>query len=300
MIEVVFSESAKGAMKVAKNYKKENFINSSFAYIGKKPSRKELEVMFEGEAIGGKSSDVLGICFNLDVGSISENVISEKRKKIIFDMFNARGMINENNYEMGKMYWNQNIKDLDKLKKLAENGEHIRLWYSDSPYSLCGFYFVNYILQSFSCKVSLIKLPKYNIDENGKVVSYSSWGELSAGKLYKFQIYEKEVTQVEKHYFASKWKELVKEDGSIRALINGKLSNVGYDFYDRFIKMSIPNTEFTIGKLVCDVLMKYELKIGDWFLAQRIREMIQKKELLIVSENDYEYAMVLKRNHDSI
>ena len=37
MLEVVFSDSAKGAMKMAKNYNKENMLSGAMGYIGKKP-----------------------------------------------------------------------------------------------------------------------------------------------------------------------------------------------------------------------------------------------------------------------
>lgn len=42
MLEAVFSDSAKGAMKVAKNYNKQNMLCGAIGYIGKgkKPSKR--------------------------------------------------------------------------------------------------------------------------------------------------------------------------------------------------------------------------------------------------------------------
>ncbi|MDR3601422.1 MAG: hypothetical protein P4L49_13235 [Desulfosporosinus sp.] len=36
MLKVVFRDSAKGAMKMAKNYNKENMLSGAMGYIGKK------------------------------------------------------------------------------------------------------------------------------------------------------------------------------------------------------------------------------------------------------------------------
>lgn len=77
MLEVVFSDSAKGAMKMAKNYSKESMIGGAVGYIGKKPSIKELEKKFEGEAIGGNSKDVVCIGFGLDIGDIACEIDSQ-------------------------------------------------------------------------------------------------------------------------------------------------------------------------------------------------------------------------------
>ena len=43
MLEVVFSDSAKGAMRIAKNYNSKNMLSGAIGYIGKKPGKKELE-----------------------------------------------------------------------------------------------------------------------------------------------------------------------------------------------------------------------------------------------------------------
>ena len=54
MLEVVFSDSEKGSMKVAKNYNEKAMIGGavSYGYIGKKPTKVELKKHFEGKAVG--------------------------------------------------------------------------------------------------------------------------------------------------------------------------------------------------------------------------------------------------------
>ncbi|MGH4124338.1 MAG: hypothetical protein ACREV6_15535 [Clostridium sp.] len=86
MIEVLFGESECGAMKAAKNYRKPDFDNGATGWIGKKPSKDELEKMFNGKVVGGNSSEVICIPFGLDIGDINVSIDNEYRKKLIFDM----------------------------------------------------------------------------------------------------------------------------------------------------------------------------------------------------------------------
>lgn len=74
MLEVVFSDSEKGSMKVAKNYNEKNMLGGAVGYIGKKPTKAELEKYFEGQAVGGNSQDVVNIGFSLDIGDISGTI----------------------------------------------------------------------------------------------------------------------------------------------------------------------------------------------------------------------------------
>lgn len=296
MIEVVFSESTKGSMKIAKKYKKENMLNGAVAFIGEPLSKRELVRKFEGEALGGSSSDVIGVCINLDIGSISDDIFNEKRKKLIFQMLKSPICTDENHEERSKKYWGDNIVDLNRLKECAQNGEHIRIWYSDAPHSLCGFYYINSVLKELPCKVSAIKLPEYQVQKNGTVVSYTSWGEISPGKFYKFLKFEKEISQIEKYYFAGRWRELQNENSDLRAVVNGKLISVNEDFYDYFIRINIPDTEFRMAKLIGEVLGRHQFVVGDWWIAQRIKKMIVNGELVVVSENEFDYEKILKRN----
>ena len=49
MLEVVFSDSEKGSMKLAKNYNEKNMMCGavSYGYIGEKPTKAELKKHFE-------------------------------------------------------------------------------------------------------------------------------------------------------------------------------------------------------------------------------------------------------------
>lgn len=82
MLEVVFSDSEKGSMKVAKNYNERNMIGGAVSYIGEKPTKVELEKHFEGQAVGGNSKDVANIGFSLDIGDISCPIDGDERQDV--------------------------------------------------------------------------------------------------------------------------------------------------------------------------------------------------------------------------
>lgn len=297
MVEVVFSDSTKGSMKATKNYKKENIIGGAIGYIGTPPRKIELEERFKGEALGGSSKEVIGVSFCLDIGDISKGCANEERKKLIFEMLKSPFKNDERNDKVLANYWGENLAGLQKLKDSAKNGEHVRIWYSDAPYSICGFYFINSVLKEYKCKLTAIKLPKHQIKENGTVISYSSWVEVVPKNFYKFLPLETQISKIEQNFIASQWAELQRQNTAIRAVINGKLISVSEDFYDYFIRLYIPDSEFIVARLIGDVMGRHQLGVSDWWFGQRIRNMIVSGELEIVSDNEFDYRKILKKSN---
>lgn len=295
MIEVLFGESECGAMKMAKNYRKSDFHNGVPGWIGSKPRKEEFEKMFEGKAVGGSSSQVICIPFMLDIGDINVPIESDYRKKLIFDMDTINGMDDDSTLKVLEDTWKKHLSEIERLKNHAIQGEAIRLWYSDSPYSVCGFYHVCSILRDYNCKVFAIKLPQYIQQADNTMQFFTSWGEINAGKIYKFLPLEKELSSLEVQSLAYHWIELKEEKSTLRAIVNGKLIGVPEDFYDYIVRKEVMNGEFTIGRLIGNVLGKHPLGIGDWWIAKRINKMIEGGELMVVQKKKEIYSQVLRK-----
>ncbi len=295
MIEILFGESEAGGMKVAKNYRKPDFVNGTIGWIGKKPSKEEFEKMFDGDAVGGNSSEVICIPFMLDIGNINVSIESEYRKKLIFDMYAINGMEDNRTLKDLEDTWKKYLNEIERLKDYANQGEAIRLWYSDAPYSVCGFYYVCNILSEYNCKIYTIKLPQYMQLSDNTMQFYTSWGEINAGKLYKFLHLEKELSSFAIRSFASKWIELKEERSTLRAVVNGKVIGVPENFYDHVIRNEIPDGEFIMGRLIGNILGKYPLGIGDWWYIKRINKLIELGELMVVQKQKEMYRQVLKK-----
>jgi len=292
MLEVVFSDSAKGAMKVAKNYNKGNVLGGAIGYMGKQPSKIELAKQFEGEAIGGSSNDVVCIGCNLDIGDIANGIDSKERKNEFIRVF---GSVEFTDNEVER-FFNSQREDFERLLAAAKNGKPIRVWKSGTPFSACAFAFLCNALRNTECKISVISLPEY-WKTSDTIQSCADWAELPPGQFYRFLPLEREISDIEKRMQSNLWDDLKAENAPLRALVNGKLISVLEDFYDHIIIKNIPDQEFVMAQLVGTILGKYSLGVGDGWYALRIKKMIAENKLEIVADKDasHPYGKILRK-----
>lgn len=293
MLEVVFSESTKGSMRIAKNYNEKNMLGGAIAYIGGKPSKAELKKHFEGKAVGGDSKDVVYIGFALDIGDISGNFDGIERHNVFKKLW---GRFDFDDNEQEQFFYNQR-KDMEKLLSAAANGGPIRIWRSNTAYSTCGFYFVCNILRNIDCKISVVLLPEYKQISQNEVMTYTDWGQIEPGKFYQFLNLEKQLYQSEKQIFSNCWCNLVSENAPLRAVVNRKLISVPEDHYDYIITKNIPDNDFLMARLIGEIMGNYKLGVSDSWYALRIDKMIEDNKLIIVENKhmSHPYEKILKR-----
>ena len=293
MLEVVFSDSEKGSMKVAKNYNEKNMMRGAFSYIGKKPTKEELRKHFEGQAVGGSSKDVVNIGFSLDIGDVSGDIYGNERQNIFRKMW---GRFDFDNKEQEQFFQNQR-KDMEKLLIDAQDGTPIRIWKSNAPYSTCGFYLVCHMLRNINCNLSVISLPEFRKVSDNEIVSYSHWGEVAPGEFYQFLPLEKQLSLIEKKIVSGYWNDLMEENAPLRAIINGKITSVQEDFYDFIITKNLPDKNFIMSRFIGKLLGEYNLGISDSWYALRIDKMIEDNKLVVVENRDpsHPYGKVLRK-----
>lgn len=268
MLEVVFSDSTKGSMKMAKNYYKEKMFDKNL-------------------------HDVAFIGYALDIGDILSGFDSIKRQVFfqkICSQFNFR--IDEQE----QFFQNQRI-DMGKLLKAANNGTPIRIWVSDSPYTICGFHFICHMLKDVDCELSVVHLPKYVQISEEKIISYSDWAEIEPNKFNKFLYLEKHISPLEKQIYSSHWYNLMNENALLRAVVNGELISVPENFYDHIIIDNIPDEDFIMASLIGTVLGKHKLGLNDCWVALRIERMIEEQKLIIIGDKgkSYSYGKILRK-----
>ena len=210
-------------------------------------------------------------------------------------MHTINGMDENNILQDLENSWKRYLNEIERLKNYAIQGESIRLWYSDSPYSMCGFYYVCNILRGYNCKVFIIKLPQYMQLSENTMQFYTSWDEIDAGRFYKFLPLEKELSHREIQSFSCNWAELKDEKSTLRAVVNGKLIGVPEDFYDHIIRKEVPNGASIMARLIGNILGKHPLGLGDFWYAKRIIKMIDDGELMVVQKKKEIYSQVLKK-----
>lgn len=318
MIEIVFSDSACGSLKIAQHFGQGEYQSGAVAIIGSHEDGSEL-TKEEIEAIkrealekdrleweratpmGGNSADVFGLNLMLSVGDISENKPGIKRKKVFEHSFS----INPNN----ECCW---MAD-EILKKVKENlktvrervaaGESVRIWYSNEPDEMCGLYWFMEQLNQWEVddvQVYIVKLPEWEADEKGNIVQIKCWGEVIPGEWHRYLALQKPVSPVFRQVVcASHWQELQRENAPLRAVLNGQLVSVSEKLYDDFILREIAAEDGGLKEamLIGSVISKYQLGMGEFWIALRIEEMIRAGELEVVTEDEdmLVYNRVLKR-----
>ena len=116
--------------------------------------------------------------------------------------------------------------------------------------------------------------------------TYTGWGEISPYDLGRFQELERPLTEAERRSYTALWRELQSENGLLRAVVNGRLVSVGADFYDGIILREIKRQpeRFHEGRLIGDILGRYQLGLGDSLIALRIEEFISRGMLIPATE----------------
>lgn len=318
MIEIVFSDSACGSLKVAQHYGKGNYQGGCIGVIishadGSKPTKEEVEAA-QREAkkkarlawesatpLGGNTADIYGFNLVLSVGDISENQPGIKRKQTLEHLYSI--FPNHEGRQAAQEMFKRVKEDLKTVQERVAVGESLRIWYSNQPDEMCGLYWFMGQLNQWKVhgkQVSIVKLPEWEADEMGNIVQKSGWGEVAPGEWHRYLTLQKPVLPVFEQSCASHWQELQRENAPLRATLNGQLISAPETLYDDFIfrEIAAEGEEFQEAKVIGRVIGKYQLGIGDFWVAFRIEEMIREGKLEVVSavaEDMPVYHRVLKK-----
>ena len=295
MIEVLFGESEAGSMKAAKNtvvYQAGKSDGPTSVWIAGKKRPPERE---HCGWIEGTKNEVVCLGFYLDMGNIREPVDSTYRKAFLYSMFaqdqwDDNEEVKEELSQIGNVY----CKELERLKQYLEEGESVRIWYSEAPYSMCGFYHLCTVLRGYQNQIHVVKLPKYRVRKDC-ITIYQNWGEVSAEEFAGFLPGEEILSQQEIRMFAMNWEELKEQNAPLRAVINGKLTGVPEDFYDFLIWDRLTEKPVKQARLIGDILGQSQLSVGDWWYARRIDQFIQEGKIKVVEDAKIKYARLICR-----
>ena len=291
MIEVLFGESEAASMKAAKSTVMAGHVNGPTS-VWMTGETTPLERTFTGW-VEGTAEEVVCLGFMLDIGNIKEPVDSRYRKNLIYSIYaqNQYGKSMEMDEELklvGEVCANERLR----LRKYLEDGEAIRVWYSDTPYSRCGFYSLCRILQNYKNEVHIVKLPEYVV-RNTSIISYRNWGEVSAEEFAGFLIHERMLTKEEIRMYALLWTELTEDNSPLRAVINGRVTGVQEDFYDFLIWKRLTCKPVKEARLIGDILGCSQIGMGDWWFAKRIEHFIRHDKIKVIKDSENKYARLI-------
>lgn len=318
MIEIIFSDSARGGLKVAQHYGEGKYQGGCMGVCvirpdGREPTKKEIKAA-QREArekarlrwenaipLGGNTADIYGFHLVLSVGDISENQPGIKRKETLEHLYSVYP--NDEGHQLAQEMIKRVNEDLKTVRERVAAGESLRIWYSNQPDEMCGLYWFLWQLNHWETQdgqVHIVKLPEWEVDESGNILQRIGWGELAAWEWHRYLTLQKSVTQSFCQSCASHWMTLQKENSPLRIILNGQLVSAPETIYDDFITRVIAEEgeEFQEARIVGRVLGNYQLGIGDYWIALRIEEMIREgklEPLTHLAEDSPIYHRVLKK-----
>lgn len=292
MIEVLFGESEAASMKAAKCKIVAGAVKGpvSIWVAGKKKPPEGLP--FAGW-VEGTQEEVICLDLMMDVGNIKEPADSLYRKELIQSMYgqNQREQqeaAGEEPKETGDGYG----RELRRLEQFLAQGEPLRIWYSDAPYSRCGFYHLCHMLKDYKNEIHTVKLPEYVALPN-RIAACRNWGDIAAEEFGAFLPGEKNLSREEIRYYADLWSILAEDNSPLRAVVNGKVIGVPEDFYDFQIWARLTHKPMKEGRLIGDILGCFP-GIGDWWYAKRIELFIQLGKIRVAQDSENSYARMIK------
>lgn len=316
MLEVVFSDSAAATLAIAIGHGHESYLCSATSVIISDDdgmiTPEEIE-RFQREAeerkrsgwenavlLEGNRKNIINLPLALSVGNISEVGIGLERESalsLLSSIFPSMAS------EVVADLLNTSRKSYATLMEYAQNGEPIRVWVGREPDDVCGLHWLMEQLQHIGLEkldVTLVELPMWETRPDGCIIQYNGWGEVEPYRFGQMTSLGKKLPTNYLRSLASCWRELQQDNMPLRAVLNGRLVSVPESSYDTFIlrELDALEDEFKEAILVGQVLGKYQLGIGDGWIALRIEQFIRDGLLAPVSApapNDPIYHRILKK-----
>ncbi len=302
MLDIVFNDSACGSLKFAQNFDTEGSGANFICVIGRhedgsKLTEQEIETIRrqyeENERqkwenavlLGGNASDIYSFHLALNMGDIAEEDFWQNRLKMLERLWS----VYPEGTAAARDVMARAQSGMEEVLARAKEGESMRLWYSNDPNEYCGLYwFMRHIskLGKKCGRISIVKLPEWEMDKNGNIKQKQSWGEVSAEEWQGYLQYQRTVSHLFCEICAARWQTLREENATLRAVLNGRLVSVSDSVYDCFIEREIAEEDgdFEAGRVIGRVLGKQRLGISDTWVALRIEEMIRMGRLEVVEE----------------
>lgn len=216
------------------------------------------------------SEGILCIAFELDIGELRDGLGSDERITLP-DRLIALWFDETDNWDLrkeGEFY----LKQLQTLRQRLEKRESVRLWYSDAPRELCGFYHLCSVLQQYDAAVTTV---------SGRIPDI--WGAIDSCGEADWRPYERALKKEEMHLYAAHWAQLERENAPLRAVRSGRPVSVGSDFYDPVLLACMPDTPIREAELVEKTIKKLGITLNVSYLLLRIRALIDQGILTVAA-----------------
>ena len=212
------------------------------------------------------SDDIFEFDLMMDIGYLDQGIESRYRLELP-GRFRCSVYCNDVEYEDFSESGKEFLEKLPLLKKRLEAKESVRVWYSDYPSSLCGFFHLCTLLRDYDSEVYSMYAPKCAV-EKGRYYLAKGWGSFN---LFSFENYfdlQKLICKEEIRAYAEHWDMLTEQNSPLRTVIAGFPVSVEKDFYDCFIIPEIPDEPIENSELVYRVIQRNESLPPTWIFSR--------------------------------
>lgn len=284
MLEVVFGDSEKGMMQAIKAGP------GGICGIGligeSEMAAQKVEELLKIEEMG-EIGETVCLGQYLDVGALKGGYDGAGRRETLRRLWGQSGFGGQDL----ELYFKSLRNDMQRFHSAIEHKESIRIWVNGAPGALCGLFFAGSLLWDSGCQVAVAPLSKlvrcFAGENSPKRAQEESWPVAQPGEICSAQL----------RFFLERWRALERENAPLRAWVNGELLSVPEDFYDFLLRRHLPEGEFSMARLIGELMKRHPEGACDSWYALRIRKMVEQKELLIVGKADSEhpYGSILKK-----
>jgi len=296
MVEIVFGDSTAAFLKEAQLCGKTPYSVSglqAFADADEKEEQKDLlqremtrrKAMWE-TATPMEKAEIYAFPLYLSVGQLSGDCLGADRLAVLENLFSVYPSA-VGTAAAGKLMEGARTSVPRFLKKVRA-GEEARIWYSDQPDEMCGFFWF-FSLLSGCCltdvRITAVKLPAWEVWD-GRVICRSGWNQVVPEDWHRCSKQQETVSPALCRWYAEQWEKLCGESAPLRAVVNGRLQSAEETLYDDLIRREIASepVEFQEAHVIGTLLGKCYPGLTDQWIALRMEKMIRAGELLPLTE----------------
>lgn len=222
------------------------------------------------------------ICMNEDLSigpiyALTSDEGMKKRKKWLKDVMTM------------PVNWIEN--SLQKNVKIAEripSHSKVILWHGENTSDAAGVRFVLSLLQDKQIQFEEVHVTKFSHhisyqveDEQGGKIPHvlNSLAEMPPELIFEALQMKKELPQEQVQHFIQDWEKHSQSTHVLRTLVDGKITNVSEEYYDKDILEHASNEYQGVSLVVGNAIEKSEQSVSDLYLHFRVHQLIQKGKL---------------------
>ena len=182
------------------------------------------------------------------------------------------------------------------FRQHKEQGNSFRIWYSEKPKELCGFYYLSSLLKDYIADVYAVRIPeRIRFQKDGEYCLAYETANLDSDLLGRVVETGVKLSSEEIGLYAEEWERLKQENALLRTVIAGKIVSVPLGFYDPLIFRYVPEEPATEESVFTDAIINMPYVEDSWIIS-RIQKMIDDGQISVVNDDDDPENRMICRN----